>query len=65
MDSEFKSVVAICVTVVLVFALGVSGCTYTTSRMNQQYYSSMDACMARGASWIPSRGNNEAACVVK
>ena len=65
MNNEIKQLIAICLTICIVGGMGIAGCTYTATQNNEQYYRNQSECIAKGAIWIPSNGNSNAACVAK
>ena len=60
---EFCKWVVISVTTVLVLTAGVTGCTLTVMNNNQQYYDVMRRCIDHGGTFVPGKGQSEAACV--
>jgi cell division protein FtsL len=58
---SFGRLMLVCLTVVAVCAIGVTGCTYTVSNLNDKYYAAFDQCVQRGGTWV-SRGT-EGTCV--
>ena len=65
MDS-LKGVLLVCVTLIVVFGTFVSGCTYVVSHNNARYYDTMQQCMDRGGTFIPTKGDNSsAACIMR
>ena len=46
-----------------IFASGIGGCTVTVMNSNAQYYATMKQCIDVGATFVPGKGQGEAACV--
>jgi hypothetical protein len=60
---EFREIIVKCFTCIVVVA-GVSGCTYTVTQSNDQYYRTMQQCIDQKGTFVPGKGNSEAACVI-
>ena len=60
---EFREILVVCITAVVIFASGIGGCTVTVMNSNAQYYATMKQCIDVGATFVPGKGQGEAACV--
>jgi hypothetical protein len=63
MDTDLRSTLIICFTAIFIVGSGVGGCTYTVKNMNEHYYTAMNRCIEHGGTFVPGKGNSEAACV--
>lgn len=65
MNSEIKQIIAVCITICIVSAMTIAGCTYIITENNAQYYRNQNECITKGGIWVPNTGNSTAACVAR
>lgn len=63
---ELKELAIICLCILGVAASGIGGCTYLAAENNRQYYTTMEQCIQRGGTFVPTRGDaSSAACLMR
>lgn len=58
-------VVIVCASLLLAFGGLVTGCTYTVSENNRQYYDTMRQCVENGGTFVPTRGDSSSASCIQ
>lgn len=61
---ELRTTLVVGICSVLVIGAIVGGFPYTVQNTNAQYYSAMNNCIQHGGTFVPGKGNSEAACVI-
>ena len=56
---EFREILVVCITAVVIFASGIGGCTVTVMNSNAQYYATMKQCIDVGATFEDRQGSKE------
>jgi hypothetical protein len=63
---ELKQTIINAITVIVLVCGGIGGCTYTVTQNNARWYDSMNQCISKGGSFIPTKGDSgSAGCLMR